>query len=136
MSTALTVTADRMKFLRLALAADAVVTGGNGLIYLAFAGPVSDLLGPGAGLLRGIGAFLLVYGAAVGLLAGRRAISPAATRAVIALNIAWTLGSVAAVVTGAAGLTTIGAVWTIAQALVVGVFAELQIVGLRKTRNN
>ncbi|MFI6735742.1 hypothetical protein ACIBI9_22710 [Nonomuraea sp. NPDC050451] len=136
MSTALTVTADRMKFLRLALAADAVVTGGNGLVYLAFAGPVSDLLGPGAGLLRGIGAFLLVYGAAVGLLATRRAISPAATRAVIALNIIWTLGSVAAVATGAADLTTIGAIWTIAQALVVGVFAELQIVGLRKTRNN
>ncbi|MFG6197498.1 hypothetical protein [Nonomuraea sp. JJY05] len=136
MSTALTVTADRMKFLRLALAADAVVTGGNGLVYLAFAGPVSDLLGPGAGLLRGIGAFLLVYGAAVGLLATRRAISPAATRAVIALNIVWTLASVAAVVTGAADLTTIGAIWTIAQALVVGVFAELQIVGLRKTRNN
>ncbi|MEW1845669.1 hypothetical protein AB0392_47625 [Nonomuraea angiospora] len=136
MSTALTVTADRMKFLRLALASDAVVTGGNGLVYLAFAGPVSDLLGPGAGLLRGIGAFLLVYGVAVGLLATRRAISPAATRAVIALNIVWTLASVAAVVTGAADLTTIGAIWTIAQALVVGVFAELQIVGLRKTRNN
>ncbi|MEV4359615.1 hypothetical protein ACWDRB_21600 [Nonomuraea sp. NPDC003707] len=136
MSTALTITADRMKFLRLALAADAVVTGGNGLVYLAFAGPVSDLLGPGAALLRGIGVFLLVYGAAVGLLATRRAISPAATRAVIALNIVWTLGSVAAVVTGAADLTTIGAIWTIAQALVVGVFAELQIVGLRKTRNN
>ncbi|MGW6500352.1 hypothetical protein [Nonomuraea angiospora] len=136
MSTALTVTADRMKFLRLALASDAVVTGGNGLVYLAFAGPVSDLLGPGAGLLRGIGAFLLVYGVAVGLLATRRAISPAATRAVIALNIVWTLASVAVVVTGAADLTTIGAIWTIAQALVVGAFAELQIVGLRKTRNN
>ncbi|MEV4109460.1 hypothetical protein [Nonomuraea sp. NPDC049695] len=136
MTTALTVTADRTKFLRLALAADAVVTGVNGLVYLAFAAPVSDLLGPGAGLLREIGAFLLVYGAAVGLLATRRAISPAATRAVIALNIIWTLGSVAAVVTGVAGLTTVGAIWTIAQALVVGVFAELQITGLRKTRNN
>ncbi|MEV1172034.1 hypothetical protein [Nonomuraea sp. NPDC049784] len=136
MTTALTVTADRTKFLRLALTADAVVTGVNGLVYLAFAAPVSDLLGPGAGLLRGIGAFLLVYGAAVGLLATRRAISPAATRAVIALNIIWTLGSIAVVVTGAADLTTVGAVWAIAQALVVGVFAELQITGLRKTRNN
>ncbi|MEQ4719371.1 hypothetical protein [Nonomuraea sp. B19D2] len=136
MTTALTVTADRTKFLRLALAADAVVTGVNGLVYLAFAAPVSDLLGPGAGLLREIGAFLLVYGAAVGLLATRRTISPAATRAVIALNIIWTLGSIAAVVTGAAAFTTIGAVWAIAQALVVGVFAELQITGLRKTRNN
>ncbi|MFI7637098.1 hypothetical protein [Nonomuraea sp. NPDC049400] len=136
MTTALTVTADRTKFLRLALAADAVVTGVNGLVYLAFAAPVSDLLGPGAGLLREIGAFLLVYGAAVGLLAARRTISPAATWAVIALNIIWTLGSIAAVVTGAAAFTTIGAIWAIAQALVVGVFAELQITGLRKARSN
>jgi hypothetical protein len=132
--TALTVTADRTKFLRIALAADAVVTAGNGLVYLAFAGPVSDLLGPDAALLRGIGVFLLVYGAGVALLATRRAISPAGTKAVIALNIIWTLASVAAVVTGAAGFTTIGAIWAIAQALVVGVFAELQITGLRKSR--
>ncbi|MGN9842880.1 hypothetical protein ACTMTI_32635 [Nonomuraea sp. H19] len=133
--TAVTVTADKAKFLRLALAADAVVTGGNGLVYLAFAGFVSDLLGPDAALLRGIGVFLLVYGAAVGLLATRRAISPAATKAVIALNIIWTLGSVAAVVTGALNFTTAGAIWAIAQALTVAGFAELQIMGLRKARN-
>ncbi|WP_433518332.1 hypothetical protein ACQP2T_24070 [Nonomuraea sp. CA-143628] len=129
--TALTVT-DRARFLRLALASDAVVTGVNGLVYLAAAGPASDLLGPDAGLLRAIGVFLLAYGAAVGLLAGRRTISPAATKAVIALNAAWTLASVAAVVTGATEFTTPGAVWAIGQALVVGVFAELQIMGLRR----
>ncbi|MFI7614287.1 hypothetical protein ACIBP6_23940 [Nonomuraea terrae] len=134
--TALTVTTDRTKFLRLALTADAVVTGGNGLVYLAFAGPVSTLLGPDAGLLRGIGVFLLVYGAAVGLLAARPTISPAATTAVIAVNIAWTLAGVAAVVTGALGFTTVGAIWAIAQALVVAGFAELQITGLRKARAN
>ncbi|MGW4797678.1 hypothetical protein ACWEPC_35185 [Nonomuraea sp. NPDC004297] len=132
--TALTVTPDRTKFLRLTLAADAVVTGGNGLVYLAFAGPVGTLLGPDTGLLRGIGAFLLAYGVAVAVLAARRDISPAGTRVVIAMNIVWTLGSIAAVVTGAAGLTTVGAVWAIAQALVVAVFAELQITGLRRTR--
>ncbi|MEO3796228.1 hypothetical protein ABGB14_39025 [Nonomuraea sp. B10E15] len=135
--TALTVTTDRTRFLRLVLAADAVVTGGNGLVYLAAAEPAGALLGPDAALLRGVGAFLLVYGAAVGLLAGRaprRTISPAATRAVIALNIGWTLAGIAVVVTGALDLTTAGAVWVIAQALLVAVFAELQIVGLRKTR--
>ncbi|MCA2226732.1 hypothetical protein [Nonomuraea aurantiaca] len=131
--TALTVT-DQARFLRVVLALDAVVTGVNGLVYLAAAGPASDLLGPDAGLLRAIGVFLLVYGVAVGLLAGRRAISPAATKAVIALNAVWTLGSVATVVTGVAEFTTIGAVWAIAQAIVVGVFAELQITGLRRLR--
>nr|WP_055505525.1 hypothetical protein [Nonomuraea pusilla] len=132
--TALPVTAERTKFLRLALALDAVVTGANGLVYLAFAAPVSTLLGPGAGLLREIGIFLLVYGAAVGVIASRPAISAAATKAVIGLNIAWTLASVGAVVTGSADFTTIGAIWAIAQAIVVAVFAELQITGLRKAR--
>ncbi|MFG1684765.1 hypothetical protein ACGFNP_31705 [Nonomuraea sp. NPDC049269] len=131
--TVLTMT-DRARFLRLTLVLDAVVTGVNGLAYLAATGPASDLLGPDAGLLREIGVFLLVYGAAVGLLASRRAISPVATKAVIALNAVWTLGSVLAVVTGVAEFTTIGAVWAIAQALVVGVFAELQIMGLRRLR--
>ncbi|MFE3451098.1 hypothetical protein ACFXJ8_19465 [Nonomuraea sp. NPDC059194] len=130
--TTLTATANRTTFLRLALAADAVITGGNGLIYLTAASPVGDLLGPDAGLLRGIGVFLLVYGAAVGLLASRPNINRAATQVVIGLNIAWTLGSVAAVVTGLVEFTTIGAIWAIAQALVVGAFAELQIMGLRK----
>ncbi|WP_219468264.1 hypothetical protein, partial [Nonomuraea rhizosphaerae] len=111
--TALTMT-DRARFLRLALAFDAVVTGVNGLAYLLAAGPVSDLLGPEAGLLREAGVFLLVYGAAVGLLASRRAISPAATKVVIGLNVVWTLGSVAAVVAGA--FTTPGAVGAIAPA--------------------
>ncbi|MEU4514325.1 hypothetical protein AB0G05_32910 [Nonomuraea wenchangensis] len=132
--TAVTVTADKARFLRLALTTDAVVTGGNGLVYLAFAGPVADLLGPDAGLLRGIGAFLLVYGVAVGLLAARRDLGQAGPRAVIALNAAWTLGSLAAVVTGALGLTTVGAIWAIAQAVTVAAFAELQIMGLRKAR--
>ncbi|MFG3436927.1 hypothetical protein ACGF0J_06755 [Nonomuraea sp. NPDC047897] len=132
--TALTVTADRTKFLRLALAADAVVTGVNGLAYLAAAGLLSDLLGPGTGLLRGVGVFLLGYGLAVGFLASRPVISAAGTKAVIALNVVWAVASVAVVVTGAAAFTTVGAVWAILQALVVLVFAELQVMGLRRAR--
>ncbi|MBN6052317.1 hypothetical protein JYK22_10280 [Nonomuraea sp. RK-328] len=132
--TAVTVTTDRTKFLRLALAADAAVTGVNGLAYLAAAGPLADLLGPGAGLLRGIGAFLLVYAAAVGVLATRPAVNAAATRAVIAVNLAWTLGSLVAAVAASGEFTVLGLVWTVAQALVVAVFAELQIMGLRRAR--
>lgn len=128
--TSITVTADRTKFLRIALALDAVVTGVNGLVYLAAAGPVGDLLGPDATLLREIGAFLLVYGAAVGFLSTR--VRPGAVKAVIALNAVWAVASVAAVATGVLGFTTLGAVWAIAQALVVGAFAEAQIMGLRK----
>ncbi|MEV0150910.1 MULTISPECIES: hypothetical protein [unclassified Nonomuraea] len=134
MMTAVTVTTDRAKFLRLALAADAAVTGVNGLAYLVAAGPLSGLLGPDAGLLRGIGAFLLVYAAAVGVLASRRTVSVAGTRAVIGLNLAWTLASLAAAIEASGEFTTPGLIWTVLQALVVAVFAELQIMGLRRLR--
>ena len=127
-------TTSRARFLRLVLAADAVVTGVNGLAYLVAAGLLSDLLGPDAGPLRGIGIFLIGYGAAVGLLAGRSQVSEAGTRAVIGLNAVWTLASVAAVVAGLLTFTTIGAVWAILQAVVVAGFAALQIAGLRKLR--
>ncbi|MFI6540167.1 hypothetical protein ACIBHY_47440 [Nonomuraea sp. NPDC050547] len=132
--TAVPVTADRTKFLRAVLVADALVTGANGLAYLVAAPLLSDLLGPGSGMLRALGAFLLAYGAAVAVLGTRREISLAGTKAVVAVNIAWTLAGVAAVAFGLVEFTTIGAVWAIAQALVVGVLAELQIMGLRRAR--
>jgi hypothetical protein len=132
--TALTTAARRTTFLRVVLAADATVTGVNGLVYLAAAGPVGDLLGPDAGLLRGLGIFLLGYGLAVGLLASRPVPGAAATWTVIALNACWTAASVAAVAAGALDLTVAGTVWALAQAVVVGVFAELQFSGLRRMR--
>ncbi|MFI9561657.1 hypothetical protein [Nonomuraea endophytica] len=132
--TAVPVTADRTKFLRTVLVADAAVTGANGLAYLVAAPLLSDFLGPGSGLLRVLGVFLLAYGAAVAVLGTRREISLAGTKAVVAVNITWTLVSVAAVAFGPLEFTTIGAVWAIAQALVVGLLAELQIMGLRKAR--
>jgi hypothetical protein len=131
--TAVAHTVDRARFLRLALMADAVVTGGNGLAYLIAAPLVSEYIGTDVTLLRGIGAFLLVYGVAVGFLGTRRTVHRLATQAVIGLNMAWTLASILAVVTGLLEFTTIGAVWAIMQALTVAAFAELQIIGLRKT---
>ncbi|MFI6484603.1 hypothetical protein ACIBH1_42250 [Nonomuraea sp. NPDC050663] len=131
--TAVAQTVDRTKFLRLALVVDAVVTGGNGLAYLTAAPLVSEFIGTDVTLLRGIGAFLTVYGVAVGFLGTRRTVHRAATQAVIGLNMAWTLASILAVVTGLLEFTTVGAVWAITQALTVAAFAELQIIGLRKT---
>ncbi|MFI6299832.1 hypothetical protein ACIBEJ_50120 [Nonomuraea sp. NPDC050790] len=132
--TAVPVTADRTKFLRTVLVLDAAVTGANGLAYLVAAPLLSELLGPETGLLRALGAFLLAYGAAVAVLGTRREISPAGTKAVIGVNIVWTLASVAAVAFGMLAFTTMGAVWGIVQALTVGALAELQIMGLRKAR--
>lgn len=118
--------------LRLALGADAVVTGVNGAAYLAAAGPLSDLLGLDAGLLRGIGGFLLAFAIVVALVA--RSPRPFAVKEVVAVNVLWAAGSIVVAVTGAGDPTTAGTVWIAMQAVVVGLFAELQLGALRRER--
>ncbi|WP_369217953.1 hypothetical protein [Streptomyces flavofungini] len=121
--------------LRLFLGLDAVVTAANGLIYLAAAGPVGDLLDMDTTLLRGIGVFLTVYGLLVGLLARQDVPSAAATKVVIEANLLWAVASIATAIFGWFDPNTIGTVWIPMQALVVGAFAVLQISGLRKLGN-
>ena len=117
--------------LRTALRLDAVVTGANGIAYLAAAPLLDDVLGLPGALLRGVGAFLLVYAVAVWLAGAGPRIRPAAVEAVVAANVLWAIGSVVAVVTGAGSPTTVGAVWLVLQAAVVAGFAALQITALR-----
>jgi hypothetical protein len=118
--------------LRLFLALDAAVTGANGLIYLLAAGPVGRLLDLETGFLRGIGAFLTVYGIVVAALAAKPLPPSAATKAVIEVNVLWAVASVAAVVFGWVDANTVGTVWIPLQALVVAGFAALQLGALRK----
>ena len=112
--------------LRTALKLDALVTGANGAAYLVAAGPLEDLLGLSPALLRGVGAFLLLFSAAVWTVAARRDISASAALAVIAVNGLWAADSIAFLATGLSDPTTAGAVWIVMQALVVAGFAGLQ----------
>lgn len=121
-------------FLRGALKLDAVVTGANGIAYLALAGPLADLFEVPAGFLRVIGAFLAVFAVAVWLVGARMQIAPAAVRAVVAANAAWVLASAVAVIAAWHDPSTVGAVWTALQAVVVAAFAALQAFGLRRAR--
>ena len=112
--------------LRLALKLDAVVTGANGAAYLALAGPLEDLLGVEASLLRPVGAFLLAFAAYVYVVATRPEVPRAGVTAVIEANVLWVIGSLAFVVAGASSPETAGSVWTVMQAVVVAGFAGLQ----------
>lgn len=114
--------------LRTALKLDALVTGANGAAYLVAAGPLEDLLGLWPALLRGVGAFLLVFSAAVWLVAAQPRVSASAALAVIAINVLWAADSIAFLATGLSDPTTAGAVWIVMQALVVAGFAGLQAV--------
>ena len=114
--------------LRTALKLDAIVTGANGAAYLVAAGPLEDLLGLSPALLRGIGAFLLLFSAAVWIVAAQPQVSSTAALAVIAVNVLWAVDSIAFLAAGLSDPTTLGAIWIVMQALVVAGFAGLQAV--------
>jgi hypothetical protein len=122
----------RTPLLRLVLKLDAIVTGANGAAYLIAAGPLGDLLGLSPALLRGTGAFLLAFAAAVWLTATRPAIPRPAVYAIVAANAIWAIDSVVAAIAGWGTPETAGTVWIVIQAVVVAGFAELQLTALRR----
>jgi hypothetical protein len=117
--------------LRLILKLDAVVTGVNGIAYLALAGPLEDLLGVAPELTRPIGAFLVLFAAAVWFVATRPVVRRMAVADIAVANAVWTLGSVAFAAAGVSSPTTVGTVWIVMQALVVAGFAALQALAMR-----
>lgn len=115
-----------------ALKLDAVVSGANGAAYLVAAGPLGDLLGIAPALLRVLGAVLVLYAAVLVLIATRRAIPRPVGLAIVTANAAWAIGSIVVVGADWTAPTTAGAVWIVAQALVVAGFAELQAMALKR----
>lgn len=113
------------------LLADAVLTAGNGLAYLALMTVLDDLFGVGRGLLATLGIFLLLIGVGVAVLATRRPIPRLGVHLLAGLNVAWVAASVLFVIL--ADLTTVGVVWTIVQAVVVLAFTigQFRLVAAR-----
>ena len=118
--------------LRFALLADAVASGATGLMMIAGADLLTGLLGLPVALMREAGLLLVPYVALVAFVGTRQAISHGAVRAIIALNVAWVAGSIGLLISGIVAPTVLGYAFVIFQAVVVGVFAELQFIGLRR----
>ena len=119
-------------FLRYALLADAFASGATGLMMIAGAGLLEGLLGLPTALMREAGLVLVPYVAFVAWVGTRDAISRPAVQAIIALNVLWVVGS-AVVLFAFVAPTVLGYTFVVAQAIVVGVFAELQFIGLRRS---
>ena len=117
--------------LRLILKLDAVLTGVNGIAYLAFSNSLEDLLGVAPGLTRPVGAFLVLFAAAVWVVATRPVVPRMAVADIAAGNAVWALGSVVFAATGASSPSTVGTIWIVLQALVVGGFAALEALAMR-----
>ena len=124
----------RDRLLRLALKLDAVASGTLGGLALV-AGPLLDgLLGVPTALLQAVGLFLAAYAAALWIVASRPGVSRSAAWTVVALNLLWAAASVAVLANGWLPLTGLGTAFVLLQAGAVALFADLQIIGLRRAR--
>ncbi|BAR53754.1 CHASE2 domain-containing sensor protein [Bradyrhizobium diazoefficiens] len=124
---------DASTFLRRALLADAIFSGAAALGFTFGAGAVATLFNLPEALLRETGLFLIAYTALVGWLAARAAVPKPLVLLVVVGNAAWTVGSIALLLSGAVSPNIAGELMVVAQAIATGVFAELQYVGLRKS---
>jgi hypothetical protein len=107
------------------LLCDAVLTAGNGLIYLLAARWLADLFGASSTLLLGVGGFLLAVGAGVAYLATRRPVPRTGVLELAVLNAVWVAASLGYALAG--DLTAIGRVWDVLQAALVAAFAAGQL---------
>jgi hypothetical protein len=120
-------------FLRRAIQADAIFSGISAVLLTFGADELAPLLNLPEALLRESGLFLIAYTALVGWLGTRQAMPKALVAIVIAGNAAWTLASIALLFSDAVMPNLLGEAAVAMQAIVVGVLAELQYIGLRRS---
>ncbi len=123
-------------FLRRALQADAIFSGVAALMFVFGADVFASLTNLPETFLRNTGLVLVVYTALVGFLGTRDMMSKAAVWAVIAVNAIWAIDSFILLVSGWVSPNLLGQALIVMQAVAVGVFAELQFIGLRKSASS
>jgi hypothetical protein len=120
-------------FLRRALQADAIFSGAGAAMFGLGAGLLAPLCNLPESLLRESGLFLVAYAAFVGWLGLRESLPRIVVGVVVVGNAAWTLASVALLLSGAVTPNLLGEALVATQAIVVGLLAELQFIGLRRS---
>jgi len=116
-----------------ALQADAIFSGTGAVLMTLGAGELAPLLNLPEALLREAGIFLIAYSAFVGWLSTRSSFPKILVVAVVAGNAAWTLSSIALIFSGAVTPNVLGEIALAMQAVIVGILAELQFLGLRRS---
>jgi hypothetical protein len=119
--------------LRNALLADALLSGATALLLVIAAEPLSSLLGLGVGLLRGSGWFILPFAALAASMRWRARLSRTSVFVLVVGNALWAVDSVLVLLLGWIEPTVPGEVFVVGQAVIVGVLAELQFIGLRRS---
>lgn len=119
--------------LRGALLADAIASGAMGLLLAIAAVPLAGLLALPDALLRETGLLLIPYALFVGYLGSRLRLPVTLAWLIVAGNAVYTLASFALLLGNWLSPNLPGELFIAAQAIVVGVLAELQYVGARKS---
>lgn len=123
---------DAQTFLRRVLTLDAVTSGAMGLMLIAGAGLLGPMLNLPVPLLRGVGLSLIPFVALVAYAATRSPASRSLALTVAVLNAVWVVASIGLLMSGLVAPNILGTVFVAAQAVVVGILAELQIIGARR----
>ena len=119
--------------LRRAIQIDAVVSGAMALPLAFAAAMLAPLLHLPEALLLESGLFLIAYATLVGWLGTRATMPKLLVLVIIIGNALWTLGSIGLLFSGAVTPNLLGQIFVAAQAIAVGVLAELQYIGLRRS---
>lgn len=117
--------------LRLAMRADAVLSGLAGIALMAAAGPLSGFTGIPKAAEYAVGAGFVVYEIVVFLAAGLQRVRTAGIATMVA-NLIFTVAAVLVVLD--VDLTTAGVVLTLASGVYTLVFADLQYLGVRRIK--
>lgn len=117
--------------LRFAMRADAVLSGLTGVATLIFARQLAEISGTSAGVEYTIGAFFVVFGLTVLVLAARPSIRLSGLVLAIG-NLLFTVATVAVVVAGVWPLTATGVALVLGTGVYTLVMAELQYQGVRR----
>jgi hypothetical protein len=119
--------------LKQVLLVNAISSGATGALLMLFSAPVAGLFGvtPVAPFVA-VGAFLLVFAGGVGYEAVQKRLRPGRVQLIIALDVAWVVGSLVAVALSFSALSPLGNLLILAVAGWVATMAFLQTRGLRE----
>lgn len=132
MTIAITTTATWRGNWRFWFGLDAAITGANAIAYAGIAGTLADHLGGSVPTYRAVGLGLFVFSIVVAAYATSSDASTATRRAlrrgsaIVVVNIAWVVASIAVAVADVGGFETAGRLWIAAQAAVVAGLATMQ----------
>ncbi|OBH44080.1 hypothetical protein [Mycobacterium mantenii] len=126
-------TGTRDGLLRLAMRADAAISGLVGLAGMPVAGWLAGVSGTTKAFEYGMGAFLIAYGVVVFGLASLPSVRRAGMAVIIA-NVAYTVAAIVLVLADVFPLTSTGVVLNLAAGVYTLVFAEVQYQGWRRAK--